>query len=313
MKIRHSIKLAFSLGFFFIFSLTACANKKNGNSVSSSSKEEKVKTQIVNGEIELPKPPESLSTPEEKARYILMHFWDPLDFSDTTYTYSEDFMEQNFANYVSLFPYATPEARKESVFKLLNDSKVDHKAYVILQDIAGKYLYDPNSPMLNEVSFIPFVEYELESESSSAATKEAAKAILESINKNRVGSIAADFKFEDRKGNQLSLYTIFPDREMMLIFYDPDCENCKMIMGGIINNKNINNAVETGQLGILAIYSGDNKDAWKEGYNQYPENWVVGYEPGLIEENELYDIRATPTIYILDKNKVVEEKDYRIQ
>ena len=46
--------------------------------------------------------PSDLSSPEERAEYRLLHYWDGLVFTDETYTHDADFMSRVFDRYVSL-------------------------------------------------------------------------------------------------------------------------------------------------------------------------------------------------------------------
>ena len=62
-------------------------------------------------------------------------------------------------------------------------------------------------------------------------------------------------------------------------------------------------------LEVLAVYSGENKEKWIEKYDDLPSDWTIGYEPGKIEENDIYILRAMPTIYLLDPDKIVFKKE----
>ena len=56
----------------------------------------------------------------ERAAYVLAHFWDSMDFSDTSRSLDTAFMEQNFANFASLLPHVDADAvsaAAESVLK----------------------------------------------------------------------------------------------------------------------------------------------------------------------------------------------------
>ena len=60
---------------------------------------------------------------------------------------------------------------------------------------------------------------------------------------------------------------------------------------------------------VLAIYSGENKDLWNNTKENFPRSWTVGYEPGEIDEKDLYILRALPSFYLIDKNKKIILKD----
>ena len=107
-------------------------------------------TLVPAAELPLPDVPATLREPAERAAFIIGHFWDAMDFGDTLRSRDAAFMEQNFSNFISVFPYAAAEAQRAAVGSLLRRAEADSDAYVLLADIAEKYLYEPNSPMLAE-------------------------------------------------------------------------------------------------------------------------------------------------------------------
>jgi hypothetical protein len=50
--------------------------------------------------------------------------------------------------------------------------------------------------------------------------------------------------------------------------------------------------------------------AWREYLQKMPQGWIVSYDaPQAIKNRELYDLKAIPTIYLLDAAKRVMLKD----
>jgi hypothetical protein len=42
----------------------------------------------------------------------------------------------------------------------------------------------------------------------------------------------------------------------------------------------------------------------------YPDNWYNGFDPDMVIRGEsLYNVRAIPSLYLLDKDKIVLMKD----
>ena len=60
---------------------------------------------------------------------------------------------------------------------------------------------------------------------------------------------------------------------------------------------------------MVAVYIDDEVEAWLKA--QYPSSWLSVYAPE-IEQQDLYDIKALPTLYLLDTNKYVLQKDARL-
>ena len=51
-----------------------------------------------------------------------------------------------------------------------------------------------------------------------------------------------------------------------------------------------------------------------KNWNDFAKEWTNGYDKELVIKNKnLYDLRAIPTLYLLDKNKTVLLKDATLQ
>lgn len=133
--------------------------------------------------------------------------------------------------------------------------------------------------------------------------------LLEDLNKNKIGTVASDFPFITREGKQFTLHSISSESDILLIFYEPDCSTCTEVLDRIIEDKIINDRIKEGSLIVMAINSGGNKEIWQQHSYKLPESWIVGYEDGTIDYDEVYIFFTSPTIYLLDKNKSVIAKD----
>lgn len=260
-------------------------------------------------ELPLPNVPATLRNPVERANYIIVHFWDALDFRDSLRSHNRDFMEQNFSNFISVFPYADEQARRSAVEVLLDKAEADSTAYILLKDVAEKYLYDPNSPMLSEDFYILFLERYVNANILGEYGTIRPRRQLDAVRKNRPGMTAADFAYTTRKGNNMTLHQTPTEGHLLLMFYDPDCEHCKETMKNLQADETLSAAVASSKLKVLAVYSGDDLDLWKHTAPQLPADWTVGYENGVLQENGSYVLRAMPTLYLLDANKKVVAKD----
>ena len=72
----------------------------------------------------------------------------------------------------------------------------------------------------------------------------------------------------------------------------------------------VSSLIESGRLAVLNIYIDEDLAAWYEYMFIYPEDWYNGYDPnGIIRTDTLYNVRAIPSLYILDQDKTVIMKD----
>lgn len=287
--------------------VVACTGKAKSDEPSALAVADTVETvTAIPEELPLPEVPETLREPVARANYVVAHFWDSMDFGDTVRSHNADFIEQNFANYISLFPYAETNVLYDAVGKLLDAAATDSAAYILLAKTAEKYLYEPNSPMYSEEHYLPFLEKMAD---SPLLNKVRLQYQLEAVHKNRPGMTAADFTFLTRDGRKTSLRKTKTNGHLLLMFYDPDCDHCKEIMGDLQASGTLSAAIVSGRITVLAIYSGEDRELWKETAPSLPERWIVGMDTNDLEENGLYVLQAMPTLYLLDKDKKVVLKD----
>lgn len=259
-------------------------------------------------ELRLPDVPPSLTVPEERAAYLIAHFWDGMDFGDTLRCRDRAFMEQNFVNYLSLFPHARPEDLPQHIAQLLERAAADSICLDLLNDLAEHYLDEPNSPMRNEEYYILFLEGLLRLPALPETERIRPAYRLEMARKNRPGTTAADFAYTDRHSNRRTLYATRGKR-LLLLFYDPACSHCSQILDGLRESAVIAGLIANRELAVLAVYTEGDRRLWDETKASLPREWSVAIDESRIVERKLYTLPAMPVIYLLDGQKTVLLKD----
>ena len=267
-------------------------------------------------------PPAMLQEPEEIFEYLTLHFWDSFfasqDFlSDSLHVAGVETgeLEQNFSNYIYLLenvPYKTAcEGLKSLAGKIESCESADTSSNVFnsFVRIAEKYLFDPNSPMRNEDLYQPFAEMLSGSAHLDRAVKERYAYVSEMCSLNRVGTKAADFRFCDRRGRSHTLYGIKSDHTL-LFFSNPGCASCLEIINSLKADPKVTRMIADRALSVLNIYIDEDLQGWRDYMPIYPEEWYNGFDPDLvIRTDRIYNVRAIPSLYLLDKNKTVLLKD----
>lgn len=259
-------------------------------------------------ELPLPKVPSALTAPEERAEYIINRFWDEMDFADTLRSHDKVFMEQNFVNFVSLFPHTRQETLSPAIRRFLERAAADSVAFYLICDIAERYLNDPNSPMRCEEYYILFLEELLRLPGLSEYERIRPTYQLETAKKNRPGTVATDFSYTDRNGNRRTLHGM-RGKQLLLLFYDPACSHCSEILDALHENPLLAELVFKKELTVLAVYTEGNRELWDETKEAMPQEWIVAIDDSRIVERELYSLPAMPVIYLLDAGKRVILKD----
>lgn len=259
--------------------------------------------------------PDALTQANERADYLLSHYWDNFDFADTTYIHLPEITEQAFVDYINIFPQVDNEKVYSSITKMLEQSISQdrtNKVYSYFLDLYKKYLYDANSPMRDDEYYIPVVDCILKDTINDMATKERAKFSLMMMQKNRKGNVATNFTYTLQSGKQGALYQI-KSEYTLLMFYNPDCHACSETISYLIQSKIVNTLLAERRLNVLAFYPDDDLGIWKKHLSDIPETWINSYDQKQMVKNKLlYDLKAIPSLYLLDKEKRVLLKDANV-
>lgn len=265
--------------------------------------------------LELPEVPKEFTTPVDRANYLITHYWDNFDFSDTAYIHLPEITEQALANYVQILPIADKNIAEKSIVALLD--KAEHQKtpgmYSFFTENFEKYLYDPNSFMRNEEYYIPVAEYILTDSVTGDVEKEKVRFKLEMMEKNRPGQIAADITYTLSSGKTATLHGLKAGYTL-LMFYNPDCHTCAENIDYLKTSPIINKIHESGGLKVLAFYPDADLSIWQKHLKDIPASWVNGYDKNqTVLNKKVYDLKAIPTLYLLDKEKRVLLKDATAQ
>ena len=100
----------------------------------------------------LPQVPSALNTPQSRANYLALHYWDRYDFKDNTLIGDKDVSEQGFSNFISIMPYVT---EREAAFDTLAAHLMTNARMLrYFIGLGEKYLAEPLSPIYDEALYI---------------------------------------------------------------------------------------------------------------------------------------------------------------
>ncbi|MCD8166307.1 MAG: DUF5106 domain-containing protein [Bacteroides sp.] len=257
----------------------------------------------------LPDIPPVYTTPESRREFLIQNYWTHFDFSDTSLVHKPEVTEQAFVDYVVILPGGEPEVIATGIGNLMKSAAAERTLYNYFLELSDKYLYDPNSPMRNEEYYIPVVEYHLGESWLPDTERQKYNYQLKMLYKNRVGEKATDFFITRASGQKIRLYDIDADY-IILYFNNPGCHACAETREMLLNSLFIKRLDQDGQLKVVAVYPDEDLEEWKKELPVIPESWINGYDAELaITKKELYDLRAIPSLYLLDREKRVLVKD----
>ena len=267
--------------------------------------------------------PAVIQTQNEAAEYLAEHWWDRLTDPERSYPcdsvlisgVSRSDVEQKFANWTVILGAVGYDHAVKSVRhlfdKVVSCEKKDTASNVFesMTEIVQKYLYDPNSPMRNEDFYGPYVERLSQCQLVDEGMRQAYAFDAKMCALNRTGTKAADFRFADQAGRIRRLYDVKADN-IILFFSNPGCTACLDIINTLKSMPLVAQGIASGRLAVLNIYIDEDLKAWREYMPIYPKEWINGYDPNyVIRTDVLYNVRAIPSLYLLDKDKRVIMKD----
>ena len=304
---------------FLIAWLTiSCSSSKNTSQESGDDIVLVDETIIVPDTFVLPDMPAELTNADARADYLVMHYWDRFDFSDASLVDKPEITEQAFVDYVNILYYATSKKAEESLRHTLSKASGNKEMYIHFASLFEKYFYNANSPFRNEEFYIPVLQEVLKSDLLTQEQKSAYRLQQEFTRKNRVGQAANDFTFTSESGQDSKMSSINSEF-LILLFTNPECSTCMAVTDMINKSEAINkafshNTPQRTMLTVLSVYPDDDIESWKSHLDGLSGNWIHAYDKGMqITKGKLYDLKAIPTIYLLDKNKKVILKDTSVE
>lgn len=257
----------------------------------------------------LPEIPSILTTPDQRAEFLAEHYWDKSNFADTCYLSHKDATEQAWVDYYNLLNYISLDKAQEVIKTVFSQTAFKKEVYKNFTDLADKYLYDPNSPMRNEEFYIPILESMVASPLLEDVEKIRPLNRLQLAKKNRPGTRALDFTYTFSSGKQGTLHSLSADYTILFI-NNPGCHACAEAITGLKQSIIINQLLSENRLKILAFYTDTELDNWQKHRPNFPDTWLNAYDrKQTVSNNNLYDLKAIPTLYLLDKDKIVILKD----
>lgn len=194
-------------------------------------------------------------------------------------------LEQRFADLAFELELSDDAARQRGAREYLRRSADEPGGLALAAEIADRYLFDPESPVYSEALYIPFLEYLISTGRDSTGLLGEKLAICR---RNAPGTKAPDFSYATPGGGRERLLKPGTAADIILFFHDPDCPRCRAFAEAMRTSEAIDRRVAEGTLRIAAVDLSLNSS---------------------VEADTLYEIRATPSVYLLRADGTVVLKE----
>ncbi len=249
---------------------------------------------------------------DARREYLALHYWDNFNIEDTELVNDNSLMNFAMSGYVSVLMMSPSVIVEKSIDVILSRAlKCGYTQYESLTSQLEEWLYNPNSPMRNEELYIYVLRHTIEVAELEDIYKIRPRYQLEMVLKNRIGEVATDFRCKNIAGESSTLHQISTP-STILFFNTPDCNDCRRVKEYIASSLSLSRLVDAQKLTILGVYTEGDKELWLK--TKYPSLVVNTNDSDCeIVKNKLYDLKALPTLYLLDINKKVILKDRSIE
>ena len=133
---------------------------------------------------------------------------------------------------------------------------------------------------------------------------------IELIRPNLIGKKARDMVMDSYSGMYVSLYDVHRDFTI-LYFWEPDCGHCKESTPKL---KAYYDRVKSQGIEVFAVCTQSDKQKWSKYIEENKLTWINGWDPQRTSRYDFnYNVQATPTIYVLDKNKIIIAKKLSVE
>ena len=230
-------------------------------------------------------------------QYIIDHYFDDMSLSDVRILNTrllKNKLDDYFNNYMSkqstdviLQKIDYLIGRTTAGYRDIPQDLVNHE----VRDYILWYLYSQyfdNDIIYTHLSDVYFSKLEINNLTENIRSEIVKRADI--LRKITIGRIAPTFTYIDDEGKQIDLSEI-DSKNTVLFFYKPDCQKC-------IREKRILGLIKNRQENLTILYI----NISEENYHNVSQDIAVKY-----------DIKTTPTIYILDKDKRITAKNIKAE
>ena len=259
----------------------------------------------------LPSVPVMISGSEARNEYLAVHYWN--NFTSSMWPSDSVSLHHAFADFVTLLAHVPMSVAKVGVDSLMAKVVRPILCRHTFLSWSGTYLYDPNSVLRNDELYLVFLKKAMVQSDPDSLFGGRLKDRYLMCMRNRVKHPASDFKFVFSNGKHRNLYSLHAPY-VLLFFNNPGCVDCKLVFKLLKESVVINRQISSGNLLLLSVYPDDDLEEWKKEIPRVPSTWLNVYDKGAeILKKGIYDLKAIPTLYLLDSRKYVILKDADFQ
>lgn len=265
---------------------------------------------VIQATMEIPSPPvEYYQSKTTYYKYLLDHLFDYYPWRDDRLL-NTPIPHNKFQFLTQILIQLEAKDAIPGLIEYLDQSKKSSELYSLLFDHLENIFGSYQSLLKDEDLYIAMLEHALVNPAVDEAKRERYRFELDIAQRNRKGSQAPDFNILLKNGDTTSLYKM-ESPYLLLLFQLPDCPACVDLRVRMESMDQLKLNIKSGLVKVVTLFYEANEAAWRNYLNKsahpdYLHGW--NYDTKVLSEN-LYDLRITPMMILVDANKKVVAKD----
>ena len=239
--------------------------------------------------------------------YYRNHFFDQIDFGDDRLLRTP-ILQNKVNTYLEQLTVKHPDSIAVSADNIIEKARANDDVFqYFVVNILNKYAQSKIMGM--DAVYVHMVEkYYMSGEAwwaDSAQIATMAERAL-AISPTLVGRVAPNFRAQDTEGNWQHIHGI-QGKYTILYFWDYDCGHCKKVTPVLAEAYAA--YIDKG-VSLFAVSINGDIEVWKEKVKEYGLDKGINVQDHRRQSgfDQMYDIRSTPRIFILDENKKIIAK-----
>ncbi len=256
--------------------------------------------------------PANLTGEKERFWWYKKHYFDNVDLTDDRLLRTV-VLDQKVTTYLDNLTQRDPDSINASIDLILAKAEENDEVFkYFVPSLLNKYI---ESKMMGyDGVYVNMVEkYYLSGKAwwaDSATLKDMETRAL-ALSPNLIGRPAPDFTATDLQGKARSLYSV-PGEWTILYFWDYDCSHCKKVTPELAR---LYDSYKDKGVSLYTVSINGTFELWKQRIQEYGLTAGIHVADPARKSgfDQMYDIRSTPRVFVLDKNKVIRYKQLSIE
>ena len=244
-------------------------------------------------------------------RYFKTHFWDDTDFTDDRLLRTPVF-HNKLKRYFDQVIVQTPDSIIPEIDRIVEKARPNKEMFKYIVWFVTWH-YENSEIMGFDEVFVDVIEKYYATGQSWWTTGTTLDNLVNKAKRIKpllIGKIAPNMVMMDTTGQLVSMNDI-KSNIMILLFWDPDCGHCVEEIPKIRDFYDQNK--EQMGLEVFAVCSDTSMVKMKKEIKKRDMHWINVNGPRSLTGNyhDQYDIRTTPVLFILNKNKEIIAKQLK--